>query len=218
MKIFYRPPFPPPPPKEKKNPQQVATTHLYCKLRCTEFQHTILVSGVWFTIAQTRRTVGVTGDLFFTIYPLKSQKEYSHITFQLHYLPHKLRCWIALVWRLRYLSMLKRWKFVSIFRRLFKNGRYSLGSWKIKKGIGTNQHHRLPLDINAQRIPLSTFIITFCDFSATISTNSKSYIPSATSYIWLTSTRKRTYLRASSDVTRSVSVVFTGLAWMKIGT
>lgn len=91
MKIFYRPPFPPPP-KEKKNPQQVANTHLYCKLRCTEFQHTILVSGVWFTIAQTRRTVGVTGDLFFTIYPLKSQKEYSHITLQLHYLPHKLRC------------------------------------------------------------------------------------------------------------------------------
>lgn len=74
MKIFYRPPFPPPPQKEKKNPQQVATTHLYCKLRCTEFQHTILVSGVWFTIAQTRRTVGVTGDLFFTIYPLKIAK------------------------------------------------------------------------------------------------------------------------------------------------
>lgn len=215
MKIFYHPPRPPPPPHREKNPQQVANTHLYCKLRCTELHR--IVSGVCFTITPTWRTVGVTGDLFFTIYPLKSQKEYFHITLQLHYLPHKLRCWIALVWRLRYLSMLKRWKFVSIFRRLFKNGRYSLGSWK-KMWIGTNQHHRLPLDINAQRIPLSTFIITFCDFSATISTNSKSYIPSATSYIWLTSTRKRTYLRASSDVTRSVSVVFTGLAWMKIGT
>lgn len=72
MKIFYRPPSPPP--KEKKNPQQVANTHLYCKLRCTEFQHTILVSGVWFIIAQTRRTVGVTGDLFFTINPLNRKK------------------------------------------------------------------------------------------------------------------------------------------------
>ena len=55
-------------------------------------------------------------------------------------------------------------------------------------------------------------LLTFCDFSATMRTNSKSYIPSATSYIWLTSTRKRTYLRASSDVTHSASDECTGLA------
>ena len=59
------------------------------------------------------------------------------------------------------------------------------------------------------------FMLTFCDFSATMSTKSKSYIPSATSYIWLTSTKKRTYLRASSDVTNSASVAFKGCAEIK---
>lgn len=114
---------------------------------------------------------------------------------------------MALLYRLRYLSIVYLWKFVSILRRLFKNGRYSFGSWK-EENVNSDEN----FFSYADRI---NFLLTFCDFSATIRTNSKSYIPSATSYIWLTSTRKRTYLRASSDVTHSVSVVFTGLAEMK---
>lgn len=45
--------------------------------------------------------------------------------------------------------------------------------------------------------------LTFCDFSATMSTNSKSYMPRATSYVWFTSTKNNTYFSASSHVTCS---------------
>ena len=45
--------------------------------------------------------------------------------------------------------------------------------------------------------------LTFCDFSATMSTNWKSYMPRATSYAWFTSTKNSTYLSASSHVTCS---------------
>lgn len=56
---------------------------------------------------------------------------------------------------------------------------------------------------------------TFCDFSAIIRTRSKSYMPKATLYNWLTSTRNNKCFRASSTVT-SLTVVPTAVEqrWM----
>ena len=57
---------------------------------------------------------------------------------------------------------------------------------------------------------------TFWDFSATIRTSWKSYIPRATSYMRFTSTRNKTYFSASSGVTAPPWLAPGGLAGVGI--